>query len=163
MGATMKLLSKRSHSGFTIIEVMIVLAIAGVIMLALFLAVPALQRNSRNNQRDSDAALFTAGINECLNARNGATASCDAYAAASELGNFVDPTKLKQLSTVAAASAAVPSPAVNGTVYYQFGAKCDTASATFGQFTTTGATPRQFSVAYLIESTSGNILKCIES
>jgi len=155
----MKLLTRRNQSGFTIIEVMIVLAIAGVIMLALFLAVPALQRNSRNNQRDSDAALFTAGINECLNARNGATASCDSYAANTELANFVDPTKLRQLSTIAATSSAVPATPANGTVYYQFGAKC----AVDGSLTTTGASPRQYSVAYLIESTSGNILKCLES
>jgi prepilin-type N-terminal cleavage/methylation domain-containing protein len=159
----MKFFTKKNQSGFTIIEVMIVLAIAGVIMLALFLAVPALQRNSRNNQRDSDAALFTAGINECINARNGSTSSCDSYSSGTELGQFIDPTKLKQLITIAPSSGATPASPVAGTVYYQFGAKCDTDSATFGQFTTTGASPRQFSVGYLIESTSGNILKCIES
>jgi prepilin-type N-terminal cleavage/methylation domain-containing protein len=38
-----KKLSKK-EKGFTIIEVMIVLAIAGLIMLVVFLAVPALQR-----------------------------------------------------------------------------------------------------------------------
>src|SRR5436190_398801 len=37
--------------GFTIIEVIIVLAIASVIILIIFLAVPALQANSRNFQR----------------------------------------------------------------------------------------------------------------
>jgi prepilin-type N-terminal cleavage/methylation domain-containing protein len=38
----------KNEQGFTIIEVMIVLVIAAVIMLIVFLAVPALQRNSRN-------------------------------------------------------------------------------------------------------------------
>jgi prepilin-type N-terminal cleavage/methylation domain-containing protein len=42
---------KRKQSGFTIIELMIVLTIAGLIMLLVFLAVPALQRNSRNYGR----------------------------------------------------------------------------------------------------------------
>jgi prepilin-type N-terminal cleavage/methylation domain-containing protein len=42
---------KHRRGGFTIIEVMIVLAIAGLILLIVFLAVPALQRNSRNYQR----------------------------------------------------------------------------------------------------------------
>jgi prepilin-type N-terminal cleavage/methylation domain-containing protein len=50
-----KLKTERSSSeGFTIIEVMIVLAIAGLILLIVFLAVPALQRSSRNTQRKSD-------------------------------------------------------------------------------------------------------------
>lgn len=41
------------NRGFTIVEVMIVLAIAGVIMAIVFLAVPQLQRNSRDSQRQS--------------------------------------------------------------------------------------------------------------
>jgi prepilin-type N-terminal cleavage/methylation domain-containing protein len=41
----------RNSSGFTIVEVLIVLAIAGLIMLIVFLAVPQLQRMARNHQR----------------------------------------------------------------------------------------------------------------
>ena len=40
--------------GFTIIEVIIVLVIGAVIMLAVFLVIPQLQVNARNNQRRSD-------------------------------------------------------------------------------------------------------------
>lgn len=47
------LIQKKKNSGFTIIEVMIVLAIAGLIMVIVFLAVPALQRNQRDNARQS--------------------------------------------------------------------------------------------------------------
>jgi prepilin-type N-terminal cleavage/methylation domain-containing protein len=43
-----KLLQKRPR-GFTIIEVMIVLAIAGLIMVVVLIAVPQLQRSQRNN------------------------------------------------------------------------------------------------------------------
>ena len=49
----MKAAKNRSH-GFTIIETMIVLAIAGVFFLIVFEAVPALERSSRNNQRKQD-------------------------------------------------------------------------------------------------------------
>lgn len=50
----MKNLSKRQKpSGFTIIEVMIVLAIAGLIMVIVFIAVPQLQRNQRDNARQN--------------------------------------------------------------------------------------------------------------
>jgi len=40
--------------GFTIIEVVLVLAIAGLIFLVVFLALPALQRSQRDSQRKSD-------------------------------------------------------------------------------------------------------------
>ncbi len=43
--------SARGAAGFTIIEVMIVLAIAGLIMAIVFVAIPQLQRNTRNTTR----------------------------------------------------------------------------------------------------------------
>ncbi len=52
------------QAGFTIIEVMIVLAIAGLIMAIVFLAIPALQRNNRNTQRKSDVARIGGLIND---------------------------------------------------------------------------------------------------
>lgn len=59
--------------GFTIIEVMIVLAIAGLILLIVFLAIPALQRNSRNTQRKSDASRLAGLISEYKSTNNGRT------------------------------------------------------------------------------------------
>ena len=56
--------SKRSLGGFTIIEVMIVLAIAALILLVVFLAVPALQRSQRNSARKSDAARIATSVVE---------------------------------------------------------------------------------------------------
>lgn len=62
---------KKKTEGFTIIEVLIVLAIAGLIMLIVFLAVPALQRNSRNTQRRNDAAALVGAVNEFVSSNNG--------------------------------------------------------------------------------------------
>ena len=62
---------KDSRRGFTIIEVLIVLAIAGLIMLIVFLAVPALQLNSRNTQRKSDASHLSGLINEFVTNNSG--------------------------------------------------------------------------------------------
>jgi prepilin-type N-terminal cleavage/methylation domain-containing protein len=53
---------KSNNEGFTIIEVMIVLAIAGLILLIVFLAVPALQRSSRNTQRKNDVSAVSAAV-----------------------------------------------------------------------------------------------------
>lgn len=44
--------------GFTIIEVVLVLAIAGLIFLMVFIALPALQRSQRDTQRRDDVARF---------------------------------------------------------------------------------------------------------
>ena len=50
-----QLQQRKRQEGFTIIEVLIVLAIAGLIMVVVFLAVPALQRSQRNNQTKTEA------------------------------------------------------------------------------------------------------------
>ena len=44
----------KSKQGFTIIEVVLVLAIAGLIFLMVFVALPALQRSQRDTQRRND-------------------------------------------------------------------------------------------------------------
>lgn len=69
------MLNKRKElntRGFTIIEVMIVLAIAGLIILIVLLAVPNLQRNGRNTAIKSDAGSLSAGMNEFASNNDGA-------------------------------------------------------------------------------------------
>lgn len=46
------------QKGFTIIEIMIVLAIAGLILLIVIMTIPTLQRNGRNNQRSQDVTAM---------------------------------------------------------------------------------------------------------
>lgn len=53
---------KKSQKGFTIIEVALVLAIAALIFLTVFLAVPALQRNQRNDARKRDVSSVVEGV-----------------------------------------------------------------------------------------------------
>jgi prepilin-type N-terminal cleavage/methylation domain-containing protein len=64
-------LKKSNGKGFTIIEVMIVLAIAGLILLIVLLAVPALQRSARNTQRKNDASSIASAISNSINDNNG--------------------------------------------------------------------------------------------
>lgn len=65
-------LKKNNHEGFTIIEVLIVLAIAGLILLIVFLAVPALQRNATNTNIKNDASSIAAAVSEYENNNSGA-------------------------------------------------------------------------------------------
>lgn len=51
-----------TKKGFTIIEVVLVLAIAGLIFLMVFLALPALQRSQRDAQRKQDVAMVVTAL-----------------------------------------------------------------------------------------------------
>lgn len=155
-------MQKKLNKGFTIIEVLIVLAIAGVIMLVVFLAVPALQRNSRNSQRTNDAALITAAINECLTNKNGQVTSCDTIG---ELKNTtLDPAKLRQLTTLPGDATAFPTgtltaPTDTSTVVIGFSNKC----ASTGDASEVGSA-RQFVVMYKNESSgTGSVVRCLDS
>ncbi|MCL2085715.1 type II secretion system GspH family protein [Candidatus Saccharibacteria bacterium] len=68
LGATRKSQSSdsarpRHKKGFTIIEVVLVLAIAGLIFMMVFIALPALQRSQRDTQRRNDIARMQTAIN----------------------------------------------------------------------------------------------------
>lgn len=58
-----KIIKARRRPGFTIIEVVLVLAIAGLIFLMVFLALPALQRSQRNTQRKNDLTIIVSAMN----------------------------------------------------------------------------------------------------
>lgn len=54
----------KNKKGFTIIEVVLVLAIAGLIFLMVFLALPALQRGQRDAQRKNQMSLIGAKLEQ---------------------------------------------------------------------------------------------------
>lgn len=56
--------ASNNSQGFTIIELLIVLAIAGIIMLIVFLAVPHTQRVVRDNRRKTDLSAFYAAVSD---------------------------------------------------------------------------------------------------
>lgn len=60
----MNSINKNNKKGFTIIEVVLVLAIAGLIFLMVFLALPALQRSQRDTQRKNDASRLRAAVTD---------------------------------------------------------------------------------------------------
>lgn len=63
--------ARTNKNGFTIIEVVLVLAIAALIFLMIFVALPALQRGQANNARKNDAATIAAAINTYRTNKNG--------------------------------------------------------------------------------------------
>ena len=61
----------KNKKGFTIIEVVLVLAIAGLIFLMVFIALPALQRSQRNTRRRQDMARILSAVNDYQTNNNG--------------------------------------------------------------------------------------------
>lgn len=66
----------KHEDGFTIIEVIIVLVIGAVIMLAVFLVVPQLQRTQRNTRRQADARRVLAAAEQFSANNNGTNPTC---------------------------------------------------------------------------------------
>ena len=60
-----------SGQGFTIIEVVLVLAIAGLIFLMVFVALPALQRSQRDTQRRNDMSRVATALTQYQASNNG--------------------------------------------------------------------------------------------
>lgn len=63
---------EKTKIGFTIIEVSLVLAIAGLIFLMIFIALPALQRQQRNTAREEDMMGLVSAIKKFQSNNRGA-------------------------------------------------------------------------------------------
>ena len=63
---------KLKDKGFTIIEVVLVLAIAALIFMMVFIALPALQRSQRDTQRKNDLSRATTAVGNFTAANRGA-------------------------------------------------------------------------------------------
>lgn len=160
----MNKITKRQE-GFTIIEVMIVLVIAAVILLIVFLAVPALQRNSRNTQRKNEVAAVLAGANEYEANNNGAAPTTWTAATTTLSGPAGTSPVTVKLGFYAGADVALANgthaPAnidtEAGRMFLQTGAKCTAAGGT----TNVGASSRQLAAIYVLEG-NPNVSKCQE-
>lgn len=149
-------IKNRKESGFTIIEVLIVLAIAGLIMLIVFLAVPALQRNSRNTQIKNDASNVAGTISEFVSNNEGTLPT-----AVAKTGSTVNAT--------GAAGSATATGKVNGSIALSTGTAAPTTLAAntvqvvFGVNCAGTASTRAAAIFYSIESSTSTAVKCIDA
>lgn len=146
-------IKNRKESGFTIIEVLIVLAIAGLIMLIVFLAVPALQRNSRNTQRKTDVSAVLTAINEYANNNQGKLPTDQ-----TTLNSALDNANLGyyQKSAVTFASSNT-----NGATGETIQVKTAAACASNGD-DASGSASRRFVALYAVETSGGTDKICQE-
>lgn len=151
----LKINSTKAQQGFTIIEVLIVLAIAGLILLIVFLAVPALQRNSRNTQRKDEVAGLLGAVNEYVNNNNGVMPTTAATQTAA-LANAKTQFYTGNITWAAGAQAAQATTNTDKAVIVT-GASCGTAGAT------NSGSSRQVAVQYVIEAGGGPVAACQDS
>jgi prepilin-type N-terminal cleavage/methylation domain-containing protein len=158
----------KSKNGFTIIEIMIVLAIAGLIMLIVFLAVPALQRSSRNTQRKNDVSAVAASVANYID-DNGGTLPTNVGGAAASLticGNAActGNTETATLGYYTAGNVSLvtnsanPATPTTSTVVIDTGYNCNASDTGLG-----AASSRSAAILYGIETSSSNVAQqCLE-
>jgi prepilin-type N-terminal cleavage/methylation domain-containing protein len=152
---------QRKQTGFTIIEVLIVLAIAGLIMLVVFMAVPALQRNSRNTQRKNDVQAALGSLQEVVNNNNGKLPADVATSIGQGKYGFFDPADFTGDVQRATALASV-TPTSTGVQINNF-SKCPASVPLTGVITTSAnATKRSVTAIYQVETSGGFQNQCLD-
>lgn len=122
--------------GFTIIEVVLVLAIAGLIFLVVFLALPALQRSQRDTQRKNDLGRLMSQVTAYQSNTQGALPTAwDTTFKTGYLTNggqtFADPTTGSAYTITAQTNfATVPDTA--GELFVYVNAKCGSGNIVAG-------------------------------
>jgi prepilin-type N-terminal cleavage/methylation domain-containing protein len=166
----MKKLRQKTQAGFTIIEILIVLAIAGLILTIVFIAVPQLQRNTRDNQRQNLVSRLSSELNTYSSNNQGVFpfngaganwAACSSLAASQGcndwysryINNNVDIKEPKTGGSVSinmSTSTTLPAWA-GGNVYISVGNKCSGESIASGGGG--GANSKQYALLITLERT----------
>ena len=164
-------MTKTKQKGFTIIEVALVLAIAALIFLVVFLAVPALQRNQRDDARKRDVSnvveavtSYTANQNAAPAAQSPIVAGVKATATDAPLVNYLSNVSGNIDNVYVLGNASLPSAlptsgtgdatnAGTGTIIVYTGAKCNQVSG--GNPTVTTASAREAAVVVVVEAGGG--------
>lgn len=155
---------KNKVQGFTIIEVLIVLAIAALILLIVFLAVPALQRNSRNTQIRNDAATLLGYVNDFAANNNGAIPTDICYDAnTGNVGMTISGTCSPSTNNVgkirgglASVDNGTTAASATQTIILVLNKKCS-------QVGTTGTTNRAVAATFQVETAGAPVNQCTET
>lgn len=145
----------KQQKGFTIIEVVLVLAIAGLIFLMVFIALPALQRGQRDTQREQDLSRAQAALNSYMsNNRNQIPTNWNDFRNRYLLvggDDFKDPTGNDYSFTTTGTPAYNPA---NPRVHLSVGSVCN------GEGLTDGQGPRKVAMRMALE---GGGIACVNN
>jgi len=169
----MKINISKNNKGFTIIEVLIVLAIAGLIMLVVLLAVPGLQRTQANSAAKTDATHIAAAITSYTANNNGVLPTNTTMGTV-----YTDIAGLSKLTSTTSAGgtlAVLPATPVTYTWYFNTGgfttgavtgqvwvvdidvtAACPAGTYGSSLTTTAGTSSSQIALLYTTRTSGGN-------
>lgn len=162
-----KKIQQKDSGGFTIIEVLIVLAIAGLIIAIVLFAVPTLQRNGRNTAIKSDANQVLAYVSD-FNANNdgampttgGSSATAGAIVINNASGTATNGKIQSGTTATFTTGTATVTPAA-GALTVVYGSKCP--NTVTGTTVTPVASTRSTAVIYAIETSGALAAKCVGS
>lgn len=148
------LLKRQNEKGFTLIEIVIVLAIAGLIFVIIFIAIGSAQRSRRDQQRRDTVGQYFAAIDQYASNNNGGIPTTNAFLTTYS-SSLKDPdTGNAPLWNTATNTATSTSGIVAGN-----GQICALSGGNpTGDKTTTGATNRNYAAIYWSEG--GNASQC---
>lgn len=156
-------IKNKIQKGFTIIEVMIVLAIAGVIIMMVFLAIPALQRNNRNTQIRNDAASVLGYVNEYSTNKNGALPlyiNADVTNGKVSMGANADSASVVGvIRSGVKVTNGTTMPADTGEIAIALNSKCNSD----GSGLETGNVNRAYAAMFQVETAGGSTSQCQQS
>ena len=174
----------KDNSGFTIIEVLIVLAIAGLIMAVVLFAVPGLQRSQANSAARTDASHIATAVANWSDNNGGALPSSPAnlqtiYGDAgsfSKLGNqssdnliaTITPTTVPSsgwylASSVTTVSALSSSQSSSWIVVVDTGVACNTTASYGPSITLNTGTSTQAVVLYTSQTSGAPNWNCLQA
>lgn len=149
-GGKLTMNAKQTLKGFTIIEVVLVLAIAGLIFLMVFVALPALQSGQRDTARKNDVSAVAAAVNSYSSANKGA------FPSTAQLTGYATNVSTNTTSmTIAARGTTTSVTPTDGVITVLTAAKCATTSTTPATVDVASGTARQYVVITRLEAGGG--------
>lgn len=155
--------SKKDGDGFTIIEVMIVLAIAGLILVVVLIAVPQLQRAQRNEARRSTLNRVSTEVGNYITNNAGVVPTNDDSGAQA----FVDGFQTRYITNAPAGTFDTPgggsytyeiyasdTTIAEDTIYYNAGGICE------GELPSGSGNSRNYAIAVGLE---GGAAFCVDN
>lgn len=156
--------TRQTVKGFTIIEVVLVLAIAGLIFLMVFVALPALQSGQRDTARKQDVGNVGTAINNYSSANRGkipTTAQLAGNTSGTPGEGFLtsvsdNVSSVEIVGTQASSAQAGNKTAEDGVIHVYLGTRCgDVVSSNKEQVNVTSGSARQYTIITLLETGGG--------
>lgn len=139
----------KNNKGFTIVEVVLVLAIAGLIFLMVFVALPALQRSQRDTARKNDVSYVVTAVASYMSNNRGSFPADNAA-----LTPYIGSNTSTNTTSTALVDAADSDSQSDGVIHIMKGKQCGSTSATTVNLT--AGTSRQYVVMTLLEAAGGS-------